>query len=62
MGPAPQEKARGPGRPRLPRAVMVRISEEDKKLAYKLTGFPVSTPFRVVFQALISKAEVAQKT
>jgi hypothetical protein len=59
MGKRAEEEKRSRGRPPLPESIRVYIAKEDFSKAYDLTGFRMDTPFRVVFQTLVSKAEVA---
>jgi hypothetical protein len=41
------------GRPKLPPSVIVRIGKAEFELAYKVSGFPISAPFREVFLSLL---------
>ena len=49
------------GRPKLPPTVVVKVGKEEYVRSYDVVGFSRDTPFRVVFQALVSKAEVAAR-
>jgi hypothetical protein len=49
------------GRPKLPPVIAVKIGKYEHDLAYKLVGFSKETPFRVVFQAMVSKMEVDKR-